>query len=995
MAERNNTFGLDNGRWPKALVLGLALAVLVISLNSMAGVKIHPSRTATELLESASTTLKAGRFEDAEFLAASIPRQDLLAPAALMIAGESATRRGDSEAAIAYYSQISEQAAEYPNAIYALGELYRSENRWVEAIDSYRKTLRAAPSNLDCKERLAFILGASGQRFETIPLFMDLVRAGRWSIESLAVFADIERPIEQLDLVVDGYEQNRSDPVIQLSRASHYIIDGELKSARALLQPLVFSFPDLIAAQEHLGEVLFGLGDFQTMAEWNAALPRLAEESPQIWFLRGRLARHYEQMELAAGCFGKSLELAPEHRQATYHLGQVLSKLNHPQAAEIVRRAELQAELGQQLDQALSSKGTHQPNLKMIAERCLELGRFLEAQAWAQTSAQDFGPSEWSSQIIQKTRATLSRTTPRTLPEFHPVEKYSIRTFIGLASKAALSKLVPRTQEFATNAISPSEKSQVRFRTEEKNVELNFSYFNGPDASTKGVRMFEQTGGGTGVMDYDNDGYPDIFFSQGANWKNGEDVPSPNSDLADALYRNIGGTGFKEIASSAGIVELNFGQGVACADVNHDGFDDLLVCNIGQSRLFINQGDGTFDETTEKLMDQREAWGTSACIVDLNRDGFPDIYKLNYVQGKDVYSLICNGKGCSPSVFDGSPNQCWLNLGDGSFTLVENADGEPKFSKSLGIVAFVLEGDRHPSLFIANDQVRNFLLRIESASHDKLQISDESLVRGLAFNVDGLPLASMGIAADDIDNNGGVDLLSTNFANEANSLYMQDSFGFFTDAIGASAMQMASYPYVGWGTQFLDADRDSFPDAVVVNGHVDDYSDKGQGYEMVAQFFRNIGNGQFSLQSPDRVGDYFRQLKLGRSLARIDWNRDGLMEFVVSNMNSSAALLTNETTSPGNYLNLHLVGTSSARYPVGSVVRVTTDIGSWKKQITSGDGFQCSNQKLLQFGLGQSSQIQSVEISWPSGGSTVFKELAPNASWIIVEGCDQPYRLDY
>jgi hypothetical protein len=321
------------------------------------------------------------------------------------------------------------------------------------------------------------------------------------------------------------------------------------------------------------------------------------------------------------------------------------------------------------------------------------------------------------------------------------------------------------------------------------------------------------------------------------------------------------------------------------------------------------------------------------------------------------------------------------------------ADGESKLSKSLGVLALILEGDHYPSLFIANDQVRNFLLRVESVQDGTIQLSDESLVRGLALSADGLPLASMGTAADDIDNSGTVDLLVTNFANEANSMYLQDSAGFFTDAIGASGMQMASFSKVGWGTQFLDADRDGYADAVMANGHVDDYTDKGQGYEMEAQFFLNKGNGQLKLQTPDQVGEFFQQLRLGRSVARLDWNRDGLMEFVVSNMNSLACLLTNATQSAGNYLNLQLVGTTSARHPVGATVKVTTDIGSWKKQITAGDGYQCCNQKLLQFGLGQAGLVRSIEIIWPGGSTTQTGQLDLNTTWLFVEGLDLPHQL--
>jgi ASPIC and UnbV/FG-GAP-like repeat len=503
------------------------------------------------------------------------------------------------------------------------------------------------------------------------------------------------------------------------------------------------------------------------------------------------------------------------------------------------------------------------------------------------------------------------------------------------------------------------------------------------------VRMFEQTGGGVGVIDFDNDGWPDLYLTQGAKWISDQEQCTPQSTLRDSLFRNLGGKSFKEVALQAGIAEFEFSQGISVGDINNDGFEDLYVGNIGLSRLFINNGDGTFSDQSQAIGQQQPVWTTSTVLVDLNLDGLTDIFQLNYLQGPGVFTRICNGKGCSPSVFEGCPNQCWLNAGDGGFVKVEAADGDSMSSKSLGAVALIIEGNKFPSLFIANDQVPNFLLSVVDKTAGAFELTDESLERGLALSSDGLAFACMGIAADDIDNNGTVDLLVTNFADEPNSVYMQDGAGLFFDGTTASGMQLSSYPYVGWGTQFIDVDRDGFSDAVVAYGHIDDYRTEGKGYELAPQLYRNVGAGRFELVTPEKAGEFFQKMYLARSVAKLDWNKDGLMDFAVSNINSPACLVSNSSQQAGNYLNLNLIGTSSARQPIGTQVTVKTSSAQWKKQLTGGDGFQCSNQRMLQFGLGASEQIERLEVVWPSGTIETFEMPPLNSQLLLVEGQSQ------
>jgi hypothetical protein len=509
--------------------------------------------------------------------------------------------------------------------------------------------------------------------------------------------------------------------------------------------------------------------------------------------------------------------------------------------------------------------------------------------------------------------------------------------------------------------------------------------------------MFEQTGGGVGAFDYDLDGHVDLYFTQGAPWPTGSAAPRVDAEFVDHLYRNFGGRTLGKVGSVAGLQNLGFGQGVAVGDIDGDGFPDLYVANVGRNRLYRNNGDGTFSAADEALADWPTAWSTSCVLVDLNGDGLADIYDVNYLAGEQVYELICGGKACSPKVFPGAPDDVFLNRGDGRFAPLAGATPQQE-AKGLGVVAARFGEDPLVGLFIANDQVPNFFLqanRLPASDGDEesppmIELADRALLRGLAYNMDGLAMACMGVAADDLDGNGLLDLLVTNFMDEPNSLYLQDAPGLFVDATRTAGLQGPSFPYVGWGTQFFDADLDGQSDLVVVNGHVDDYRDEGKLYQMPPQFFRNRGRARFEQLTPDQLGDYFTQKYLGRGLARLDWDNDGRMDFAVSHIGQPAALVRNASERVGGFLNLVLVGTSSSRDAIGAIVEIETDRGTATRQLVAGDGYQASNQRLLQFGLGTAQQVRRIEVRWPAGSSTVLQPPAGaetiNQELLIVEG---------
>jgi hypothetical protein len=274
--------------------------------------------------------------------------------------------------------------------------------------------------------------------------------------------------------------------------------------------------------------------------------------------------------------------------------------------------------------------------------------------------------------------------------------------------------------------------------------------------------------------------------------------------------------------------------------VNDDGFDDLYVANIGVNLLLLNNGDGTF--AAPVVASQTPGcWTSSAAVADLDADGLADLIDVNYLTGAEVFSRLCGGRACSPSVFVGVPDQVHLNLGDGPFETV-TADTPPEQSKGLGLVVYRPADENHPRMFVGNDQTPKFLLSLQGDRTSGWTLSDSAFTAGLAYDGNGVLTAAMGIAADDVDGNGLLDFFLTNFRDEANTLYLQTTAGLFRDQSRSAGLDVTGIPYVGWGTQFLDAELDGDLDLVIANGHVDDYRDTVGVYQMTPQLLRNLGD---------------------------------------------------------------------------------------------------------------------------------------------------------
>lgn len=962
-------------RWRCFVCATILCVAMATGCSQSTSQPVSPPR----LLLQAKAALSRSDAAQVEHLVSQIPLSAEQWQAGQSVAGEAFAKEGRSDDALAYYLAAAEDDSTPDGqlALFSVAELYLELGRLAEAEEFYRATLRRQPKNGITNERMAFLLSMTNRRWESLPYFFVLIRGGSASYRELGMAADVSRQIRQPDSLAKWQRQNPREPLVRLAVATDAFSEGEPR-ARTLLESLVETNPELVSAQAMLGELLLEAVSPGEFMEWHHQLPATADDSADIWFVRGCWARKQSDLQTAADCFWQALDRSAYHRRSYVALAQILTAADDPQARTIANYAELLTALSQTVDKVLTSDGNDRAAVRRVAGLMEDLGRIWECCAWAIVGRTLSPDADWPSEYFQRHSHKLTADLPAIVSERHPLSGRVIAPSGVVSTEFSRLLELERSEADATRS-NPS-NAEIRFTD---TALIDFQYYNADDPETKGVRSFEQTGGGVAIIDFDLDGAPDVFLPQGIEWATGSDQPVDQSALTDKLFRNEFGRKFRDVTGS--LPDSGFGQGAAVGDFNNDGFADIYVANVGRNCLYQNMGDGTFSDVSDAAGISDQSWTTSAMVCDLNADGLPDLFDVNYLTGEGVYERICRDRACSPSVFDGAQDRVLVNLGDGRFR--EFNDATPTVhSKGLGIVAFETEPNRRPVLFIANDQVANYYMKNTAADNSaNLELYNEAIVSGLAYNNHGLPMACMGIALEDLDGNNLLDLLVTNFQDEANTLYLQDSPGLFVDASKAAGLEAASIPYTSWGTQALDADLDGWPDLVVANGHVDDGTVAGRDYQMRPQFFQNLG-GRFEELTAEQVGPWFAEKLLGRGLARVDWTLDGRPDFIVSNINSAVSVLRNDSKSAGHFLRLDLKATQTARDAIGAIATLQVGDHMISKQLTAGDGYMASNERVIEFGLGKSIDIKHVTVQWPSGAVSVLELPPVDSTLFVVEG---------
>jgi hypothetical protein len=510
--------------------------------------------------------------------------------------------------------------------------------------------------------------------------------------------------------------------------------------------------------------------------------------------------------------------------------------------------------------------------------------------------------------------------------------------------------------------------------------------------------IIEAPGSGVALLDYDNDGWLDIYLVNGSTFRalKGEE-PAPRAIL---LHNNHDGT-FTDVTDKAGVANERWGFGVAVADYDNDGWPDIYLSNFGKNRLYHNNHDGTFTDVAEKAGVTLGGWSTGPTWGDYDHDGLLDLFVPGYakfdaddppVAGKrPIPADACQFRGvnvfCGPLGLVGESDHLFRNNGDGTFTDVSVKAG---VSDPLGAYGFQgvfvdVDDDGWVDLVVANDSVPNFLYRNK---HDGT-FEDVSLISGFALTEEGRAQASMGIAVGDYNRDGKVDLYTTSFSDDYNCLYRNEGGGNFTDVTFRADLGKPTIPFLSWGTGFLDFDNDGLLDIFVANGHVYpivDQMDWGTTYAQRPQLFRNLDGKKFQ-EVPPATGSGLADLLTARGAAFGDLFNDGHIDVVLNNMDSTPTLLRNVVKNGNHWITLKLVGgPKSPRDAVGAKVFLTAGGFRQRADVISGGSYGSSSDPRVHFGLGPATKIDKIEIDWPSGAKEFVSAPAVDRIFTVTEG---------
>jgi len=495
--------------------------------------------------------------------------------------------------------------------------------------------------------------------------------------------------------------------------------------------------------------------------------------------------------------------------------------------------------------------------------------------------------------------------------------------------------------------------------------------------------MVETMGSGGGLVDFDRDGYLDIYLLDGA--------PMPGykgpMDFSSALYHSEGGVHFSDVTRASGAANVRYGMGVCAGDYDNDGYPDLYVTNFGPNVLYRNEGDGRFRDVTPETGVGDPLWGSSCAFLDADGDADLDLYVTNYVDFSVTNNKFCGDfarkvrQYCHPNVYNGQTDAFYRNNGDGTFSdAAEEVGIRDAGGNGLGVATGDYDGDGDVDIYVANDKTPNVLYR-----NDHGRFTDVTLLAGVGYGLDGSAQAGMGTDFGDYDGDGDLDLIVTNLDFENNSLYRNEGGGAFSDMSFPSGIGGISMSFVGFGADFMDYDNDGRVDILIANGHILDnapYFNDSTTYAQRNFVHHNRGDGTFE-EVGRTLGADMAVENVGRGLASGDIDLDGDLDVLVTVCGGRPRLFRNDGGNARPSLLVRLAGTASNRDALGARVRVRAGGGSMLDEVRSGASYQSQSDTRLHFGLGGAASADEIEVRWPSGRVDRFTQVAAGKITLI------------
>lgn len=964
------------------LVLGLVLGLVFAAWFAVRAVETWRFRSELEL---ANTDFRARRFDAAQArltrLAALRPRNGEVEY--LLGACELVKRRTD--AALAAWDRVPAQSPQGALAALSRGRLAFQISRYSLAEPSLLRASGADGAVGDEARRLlARLYWITGRRADYQKALRDDVERSADPSEILRTLWSLDHDAYPADGIAHALEKARQaapdDDRVCLALADLATRTGRFDDADRLLIRCEQVRPADTAVWRARFEWAKAADRSDDLLKAAVHLPASSFSRAQVLAVRAWLAERAGDRAAQRSALTELVALQPADDDALERLADLAAQDGNVKQVAELRRRKAAGEAARDRYRTLINLPDLKAHAAELARAAEVIGRWFDAKAWWRLAARNDRSAKTEAEAAL---ARLAKADPMSEPG---------PSLADLVGEVVDSSQPPRT-------IGPLNLVVPTFTDQADRSGLTFTFDNGRSE----LRQLPETmSGGVGLLDFDGDGFLDIYILQG-----GPFPPSGASPpFGDRLFRNRGDGRFEDATGSSGLAKLpgGYGHGIAVGDYDNDSRPDIFVTRWRSYALYHNLGRGQFEDVTVAagLGGDRD-WPTSAAWADLDNDGDLDLYVCHYVKWDAENPLLCedpaNPTGglhyCDPRPLPSMPDHVFRNDGGRFVDVTESAGIVDQNGRGLGVIATDLDDDGRIDLFVANDTTANYFFR----NRGGFRFVEQGLEAGLAASASGGNLAGMGIACGDFDGDGRIDLAVTNFLGESTTLYCNQGSGLFSDRSAVAGLAVATRPVLGFGLAALDANNDGRLDLAQANGHVSDMSPRIP-YAMAAQLF--LGNAAGKLVDVSRrAGAAWQVLRLGRGLAVGDLDNDGRIDVVLVSQNAPLAFLHNQPDantsdrprSPGHFLMLELEGTQSNRDGVGAVVTVTASGKVQVKPRFGGGSYLSASDHRLHFGLGDAQKVDRIEVAWPSGHHDRYEGLAADSGYHLREGAAAPAPL--
>ncbi|MFG0264367.1 MAG: FG-GAP-like repeat-containing protein [Rhodopirellula sp. JB055] len=854
-----------------------------------------------------------------------------------------------------------------------------STGQLFEAIDLLDDVVKKHPDRKETRRWLFDCLVNSEQTERALPHGRTLIRQRHFDSVLLFSMGQNEQRDREIQSLTVLWKRNPDDSRLSIGQARVFLDQGKFNQAGELLQEILKQYPSFAPAWCIESERLFLDGQFTALETHLRETPEsVKRESWMHWATVGDLAMQSEQPAVAARAYWEAIQRNAGVGKVHAKFARTLKIVGDNHAwitptllSELSRSAELLERLVQEKDRYYRSQMKSTEIAISIADLLDQLGHHWEAEAWLANAIRESGvdtpqATELREKVVSKLRSDLPWQAKQ-----HAFE--TIRSQADISFPMTLfSSLSQQSLQKATSPGVPQSPitaaTSATFRVVDESEAFGLKgATNQPIRLANGmIPIYSQLGSGGASLDYDLDGWPDVFVAGTTQSVNGNGLSTSN------LYRNEASQ-LRPVRVVAGLMNRGFAQGTVTGDLNADGFVDLVQLNYGTNQVFLTNGDGTFAEAPEWFDVNPNAWSTSGAIADLDRDGLADMVVLRYCVPEAPLQRRCRRPSgeleyCAPTHFSADIDHFYRGKPRGGFqNVTEEWNAIPRNpGRGLGVVVGQLDSSASLDVFVANDMTSNHFWS-QSPTDASTWIESGTLC-GLALDWRSRPQASMGIATADFDGDQDLDFYVTNFEEEHNTLYLQKSSGIWSDQTRPAGLYGPSVDGLAFGTVAVDLDNDASQEVMVCNGHV--HHDSLSGYAQSPQLWTTSQN-RFAFLSNDGLTPYFQSKHVGRAVWKVDINRDRNIDLIVTHQGDSARVLCNRTqsTKRNRAVAFRLVGTDSSRDAIGSVITVRAGDQTQSKWLVAGDGYMSSSDKTLLFGLGPiaSDVLIDATITWPNG----------------------------